>query len=106
MQTEMLRFLGLMRRAGKLAVGETGTGQSAREGKAALILLASDASENAEDRARGFSHRAQVPLIRLKAEKAELADALHVAGGAIAAVCDKGFAQALIEKYADDLERI
>ena len=68
MQTEMLRFLGLMRRAGKLAVGETGTGQSAREGKAALILLASDASENAEDRARGFAHRAQVPLIRLKAE--------------------------------------
>lgn len=106
MQAEILRFLGLMRRAGKLSVGETGTGQSARAGKAALILLAADASDNARDRASGFAHRAQVPLVRLKANKTELADALHVAGGAMAAICDKGFAQALIEKYADDLERI
>ena len=102
----MLRFLGLMRRAGKLSVGEEGTGQAARAGKAKLILLAADASENARDRAAGFARRAQVPLVCLRAEKAQLADALHVAGGAMAAVCDEGFAHARIEKYADDLDRI
>ena len=106
MQAEMLKFLGLMRRAGKLSVGETGTGQAARAGKAKLILLASDASENARNRAYGFARRGQVPLVQLKAEKAKLADALHVTGGAMAAVCDEGFAQALIKKYADDLDRI
>ena len=38
MQSELLQFLGLMRRAGKLSVGEEGTGQAARAGKAKLIL--------------------------------------------------------------------
>ena len=106
MQDELLRFLGLMRRAGKLSVGETGTGQAARAGKAALILLAADASENARDRAEGFARRAHVPLVRLKADKVQLADALHVAGGAMVAVCDEGFARALVEKFEDDLDRI
>ena len=57
MQSELLRFLGLMRRAGKLSVGEEGTGQVARAGKARLILLARDASDNARDRAEGFARR-------------------------------------------------
>ena len=106
MQTELLRFLGLMRRAGKLSVGEEGTGQAARAGKAKLILLAADASENARNRAEGFSRRSGAPLVRLHADKAALASALGVAGGAMAAVCDTGFARALLEKFPEDLERM
>ena len=106
MQNDMLRFLGLMRRAGKLSVGETGTGKSVRAGQARLILLASDASGNAQDRAEGFASRANVPLYRLHAEKAALGDALHVAGGSMAAVCDEGFARALIGKFPEDMDRI
>ena len=106
MKAEMLRFLGLIRRAGRLSAGEAGTGQAVRAGKARLILLANDASENALDRAAGFSRRAQIPMFRVKADKAELADALNVTGGAMAAVCDEGFAHALIEKFPEDLERI
>jgi len=106
MQAELLRFLGLMRRAGKLAVGETGTGQAARAGKASLILLAADASENALDRANGFARRAGVPLLRLSADKKALSAALGVAGGAMAAVCDTGFARALLEKFPEDTDRI
>ena len=106
MQSELLQFLGLMRRAGKLSVGEEGTGQAARAGKAKLILLASDASSNACDRAEGFARRSGTPLVRLRAEKAALALALGVAGGAMAAVCDAGFARALLEKFPEDTERI
>ena len=106
MQTELLRFLGLMRRAGKLSVGEEGAGQAARAGKAKLILLAADASENARNRAEGFSRRSGAPLVRLHADKAALASALGVAGGAMAAVCDAGFARALLEKFPEDLERM
>ena len=106
MQSDLLRFLGLMRRAGKLSVGESGTGQAARNGKARLILLAADASSNALDRARGFASRAQVPLLRLRTDKAGLAAALNVAGGAMAAVCDEGFARALLEKFSDEMDRI
>ena len=106
MQNDLLRFLGLMRRAGKLSVGETGTGQAARSGQAKLILLASDASDNARDRAEGFARRAEVPLYRMHADKSEFADALHVAGGSMAAICDEGFASALIGKFPEDLDRI
>ena len=106
MPDEMLRFLGLMRRAGKLSVGEEGTGQAARAGKAKLILLASDASENARDRAEGFARRGAAALVHLRADKAALASALGVAGGAMAAVCDAGFARALLEKFPEDLERL
>ena len=106
MQSELLQFLGLMRRAGKLSVGEEGTGQAARAGKAKLILLASDSSSNACDRAEGFARRSGAPLVRLYAEKAALASALGVAGGAMAAVCDAGFARALLEKFPEDTERI
>ena len=106
MQSELLRFLGLMRRAGKLSIGEEGTGQAARAGKAKLILLARDASDNARDRAEGFARRGGTPLVRIYADKAALASALGVAGGAMAAVCDAGFARALLEKFPEDLERI
>ena len=106
MPDEMLRFLGLMRRAGKLSVGEEGTGQAARAGKAKLILLASDASDNARDRAEGFARRGAAALVRLRADKAALASALGVAGVAMAAVCDAGFARALLEKFPEDLERL
>ena len=106
MQAERLRFLGLMRRAGKLSVGEEGTGQAVRAGKAELILLASDASENARDRAESFAGRAEVPLLRLHADKASLASALGVAGGAMAAVCDRGFAHALLEKFPEETDRL
>ena len=106
MQAELLRFLGLIRRAGKLSTGEAGTGTAARAGKAKLILLAADASPNALDRAQGFARRAGVPLVRLKAEKTALADALGVSGASMHAVCDGGFARALLEKFPEDMERI
>ena len=106
MQSDLLCFLGLMRKAGKLSVGEQGAGQAARGGKAKLILLAADASPNALDRAEGFAKRAGVPLIRMSVTKAELAAALSVSGGSMAAVCDGGFAKALMEKFPDETERI
>jgi hypothetical protein len=74
--------------------------------KAKLILLARDASDNARDRAEGFARRGAVPLVRLGADKASLASALGVSGGAMAAVCDAGFARALLEKFPEDTERL
>ena len=42
-----------MRRAGKIDLGETATGAAVRAGRARLLLLAADASENARKRAEG-----------------------------------------------------
>jgi len=102
MQSELLGFLGLMRRAGKLAAGETGTGKAARAGQAKLILLASDASENARDRAEGFAKTAGVRLVHLEEDKESLSRAIGVQGGAMFAVCDGGFADALLKKLGQN----
>ena len=95
MRPEDLGFLGLMRRAGKLAAGEEGVRQAVRAGKAKLILLASDASSNAQKRAEDFSVRARVPLLVMQEDKATLGNAAGVAGGVMFAVCDEGFAASL-----------
>ena len=102
MKPDALGLLGLMRRAGQLATGEEGVRQAVRAGKAKLILLASDASQNAKERAEGFASRAQVPLQVLPADKATLSRAAGVAGGAMFAACDDGFAAALQKKLQTD----
>ncbi len=98
MRKDDLRFLGLIRRAGKLSIGEENIRQAVRAGKARLILLAEDASQNAEKRAGTFAERANVPLLRLDEDKDTLCRELGINGGAMLAVCDEGFAAVLHEK--------
>ena len=102
MRTDNLRLIGLMRRAGKLETGEEGCRAAARAGKAVLILAASDASDNAKDRASQFSKACGAALLVTAASKAELAEAAGVSGGAMMAVCDAGFAAALLEKLDEE----
>ena len=98
MQADLLKTLGLMRRAGKLSAGEDGVRQAVRKRTVRLVLVAADASENAVKRAAGFAETAQVPLIRLDADKESLCRALGVNGGAMFAVCDEGFRKLFLEK--------
>ena len=58
-------YLGLMRKAGRIALGEYDAGAAARAGQACLLLLAQDASDNARKRAEGFACTSQAPLLRL-----------------------------------------
>ena len=68
-----LGYLGLMRKANAVAIGETDTGAAAKSGKAVLICLAADASDNARKRAETFAHARSVPVTSLvSAPKAEL----------------------------------
>ncbi len=102
MRENTLRLLGLMRRANALAVGELNTGSAARAGKAALLLLASDASGNARKRAEGFAAPRGLPLVTLPYTKEEFASAVGLTGGSMAAVLDAGFAKALLRALAGD----
>ena len=70
-------YLGLMRKAGRIALGEYDAGAAARAGQACLLLLAQDASDNARKRAEGFACTAQAPLLRLPYTKQALSDRLR-----------------------------
>ena len=93
-------YLGLMRKAGRIALGEHDARAAARAGKACLLLLAQDASDNARKRAEGFAYAAQAPLLRLPYTKQALSDRLGKTGCAIAAVTDPGLAKAFVSALA------
>ncbi len=97
MREKTLNLLGLMRRANAIAVGETNTGTAARAGKAKLLLIAADASDNAKHRAEGFINGRNAIKIELPFTKAELSGALGLPGCSMAAVTDMGFSNALIK---------
>ena len=97
MREKALKLLGLMRRANAIQIGEDNSREALGAGKARLLLLASDASDNARRRAEQFVNGRRTQLVELPFEKEELAAALGVSGGAMAAVTDLGFADALMK---------
>ena len=96
-----LRLLGLMRKANAVAIGETDTGSAAKSGKAVLICLASDASDNARKRSETFAYAQSVPITRLPYEKQTISDLVGKAGCSMLAVTDLGFAAAFADALAD-----
>ena len=100
MKDRILNNLGLMRRANAVSIGETNTGAAARAGKAVLLLLASDASANARNRAEGFVYGKNTIMIALPFTKEEISDRVGVNGCSMLAVTDIGFANALMKSLA------
>ena len=100
MREKTLNLLGLMRKANAIAVGETNTGGAVRAGKAKLLLLASDASDNARSRARGFTHGRDVVTVTLPFTKDEIAAHVGVSSCAMAAITDIVFANAFMKSLA------
>ena len=92
-----LGLLGLMRKANEIAIGEVDTGAAAKAHKAKLLLLASDASDNAGKRLCGFARAGNVKTLKLPYTKDEISAATGKPGCSMAAVCDAGFAAALIK---------
>ena len=97
MKDKALNLLGLMRKANAIQIGETDTGAAARAQTAKLVLLASDASDNAKSRARGFVYGRSIPMIQLPFTKQEISSKLGKPGCSMAAICDIGFADAFMK---------
>ena len=97
-----LNYLGLMRKAGACAVGETDCGIACREGKAKLLLLASDASDNAQARAKGFVYGRKIPMVQLPYTKMELSGRLGKGAISMLAVYDLGLAVAFMKALDAD----
>ena len=96
-----LSYLGLAKKAGLLEIGEENTGAAIRGGKARLVLLARDASDNARRRAEGFLHGKKTPLITVPFTKEEISDETGKAGCSMAAFTDIGFAFSFAQTLSD-----
>lgn len=100
MNEQVLGFLGLMRRAGALAVGAEDAFDMARENKARILMTASDAAANTVSAMKNAAAQREegIPLVKLDCTKRELGSALGVRECAALAVLDTGFALALCQK--------
>ena len=90
-----------MRRAGRLEIGETATGYAVRDGKARIVCVASDASDNAVRRAKGYLTGRRALYVRLPYTKDELSAALGKSGCSMAACTDFGLADAFLKALAE-----
>lgn len=90
-----------MRRAGKLELGETATGYAVKDGKARIVAVASDASENAVRRAKGYLNGRRALYVELPYTKEQLSDALGKSGCSMAACTDFGLSSAFLKALAE-----
>ena len=88
METKALNYLSLARKAGKAELGEEPVGGAARAGKAYLILVSQDASDHTWRRAKSFAAGTEQQVLRVKATKDELGQAIGRQSLAIAAITD------------------
>ena len=102
MSERLLNMLGLMRKASSIEIGETNTGIAARAGRAKLLVLAKDASDNAHSRARGFVAGKNIVSIVLPFTKEEISSHVGLRGCSMAAVTDIGFANAFIKGLSQE----
>ena len=93
----VLQMLGLATKAGKLGCGEFVTEKSIKEGKACLVIVATDASENTKKLFRNKCKFYGVPYAEY-AIKEQLGTAVGKEDRASVVLLDEGFAKAVIEK--------
>lgn len=92
----ILSRLGFARKAGKVVFGFQKSKEACQNGKAKLVVVASDVSAKSEKEIRFFAGD-KVSVINLNSTMEELSAALGLRAG-IVAVTDKGFATAIAEQ--------
>ena len=96
---KILSLVGLATRAGKTASGEFCTEKEVKTGRAALVIVAGDASENTKKKFRDMCEFYEVPIYFYK-DKDTLGHAMGKEFRATLAVTDAGFADG-IRKHLD-----
>lgn len=104
MQNSYLGLLGLAKRAGKVESGDEAARSALTSKAARLVLIAGDASERTAETFRFIAESVNVPSVTVQETRADIGNALGKRPCAVVAVCDMGFAAALVKKLAENSE--
>lgn len=96
-----LNYIGIARKAGAIELGETNSAAAIRSGKAKLLVVASDASDNARKRVENFVYKRKIVHINLPYTKEELGGITGTSGGSMAAFTDIGLASAFLKALSE-----
>lgn len=106
-RNKALGILSIARRGRRIELGEEPVTALARQGKARLILLASDAGDGIRRKAEHLTAGTKMPLLTVPFDKATLGGAMGWSDCAVAAFTDAALAAAFVKKlepaesYAD-----
>lgn len=89
-----LSMLGLATKAGKTVTGEFSTEKAVKEGKAHIVIVAADASDNTKKKFRNMCNYYQVTM-KIFSDKNSLGNACGKEFRASLAVTDAGLAKAI-----------
>ena len=92
-----MSYLALARKARLVEVGEEPVGAITRAGKAALVIVAADASDHSWRRAKSYVAGTDQPCIRLPQTKEEMGLAVGRTSLAMAAFTDPALALAMVK---------
>ena len=97
-----LNYLSIARKAGLAELGEEPVGAAARDGKAYLIAVASDASDHTWRRAKSYAAGTKQQCLRLPFSKDEMGMAIGRQELAIAAITDAKLALSMVQALGQD----
>ena len=100
MTNKVLSFLGLAMKAGRIASGELAVENEVKSGKAKLVIVALDASDNTKKKFRNSCNFYKVPFVCV-GKKEELGHAIGKEYRAVVAVLDDGFAKSMSKKLTN-----
>lgn len=95
---KILSMIGLATRAGKTKSGEFMTETVIKEGKAMLVIVAEDASQNTVKNFTDMCAFRKIPMIRI-GTKEELGRSTGKEMRASLVILDKGFAEAVLKLF-------
>ena len=97
MKNRVLSMLGIAARAGSVSSGETGTEKAIKSGRAYLVIVAGDASDNTCKKFRNSCEYYEVPFV-LFGTKEELGEAIGKDYRSSLAIIDGNLAKAVAGK--------
>ncbi|MDY5985451.1 L7Ae/L30e/S12e/Gadd45 family ribosomal protein [Sporofaciens sp. SGI.106] len=96
-QNKVLSLISLATKAGKTASGEFCTEKEVKTGRAALVIVAADASDNTKKKFQNMCDFYEVPICFYK-DKDTLGHAMGKEFRASLAVLDEGFAKGIMKQ--------
>ena len=104
-QSKILSLVSLATRAGKTVSGEFCTEKEVKSGRAYLVLVADDASDNTKKKFRNMCEFYEVPIYFYK-DKDTLGHAMGKEFRASLAVLDEGFAKGIMKQLTIEEDTI
>ena len=104
-QDKVLSLIGLATKAGQTASGEFMTEREVKTGRAALVIVAGDSSDNTKKKFRDVCEFYKVPIY-FYGDKDTLGHAMGKEFRASLAILDEGFAKGVLKHLTENNETI